>query len=233
MVSAYYRHISDLCIEPILFYTAPASLRKSLTTFENTCVLDDLYRLRRNVVLLASHYGNWEYLINLPSQTAYTVSSGYSPAKNKVVDRLLRRIRSRFGVNLIPKHLLYRRSIELLQQNDRRNIVVLIADQRPAPDSRKHRLTFLGLETDVQIGAERMARHTNAAVVMVESMKVTRFKYHYRFELLGDQPVDAAYSLAITTTYFKRLENSIRSSPVYWLWSHDRWKDRNQPSTKA
>ncbi len=186
-------------------------------------VLDQLYSLNRNVVLLASHYGNWEYLIGLPAHTKYRVSSGYSPPKNHLIDRLLFRARSRFGVSLIPKHRFYRRSIDLLKQKDEPNMVVVIGDQRPGPESRKHRLPFLGMETDVQIGAERMAVHTNAAVVLIESVKTARFHYRYRLHLMNSD-AGSSLPLAITAGYFHRLEKTIRYSPVYWLWSHDRWK---------
>ncbi len=232
LIAGYYRHMSDLCVEPVLFYIAPSSIRKNLMEFEGIDLLNQLHSDGRNIVMLASHYGNWEYLIDLPVYTNYNVSTGYSPVKSKSLDRLLFRLRSRSGVDLIRKHLFYRRSLELLKKKDTLNMVVVIGDQRPAPDSRKYHVPFLGMDTDVQIGAERIAVKAGAAVVLIESHKTGRFKYKYRFELIT---VNAAGSppLTITAGYFARLESWIRHSPIPWLWSHDRWKGQSLNSGKS
>lgn len=223
LIGQYYRHVADLCVEPFLFFLAPPSLRKRLMTVEGFEVLTELHARKKNVVILASHYGNWEYLADLPTRTNYCVTSGYSPVKTKWLDDFLLRIRSRFGANLIPKQLFYRRSLDLLRQEGQLNMIVVIADQRPAPGSRKYSVPFFGMDTDVQIGAERIARSADAAVVFMESVKVGRFKYRYHTELI-DAP--AADPLAVTASYFAKLEHTIRCSPVEWLWSHDRWKGK-------
>jgi len=230
LITNYYRHMADLCVEPILFFMAPASVRKRLMTVEGFEVLDELHAKQQNVVMLASHYGNWEYLADLPTRTDYCVTSGYSPVKAKWLNDLLLRIRSRFGANLIPKQLFYRRSLDLLRQEGPLNIIVVIGDQRPAPGSRKYSVPFFGMDTDVQIGAERIARSANAAVVIMESVKIGRFKYRYHPELVE---APASDPLAITARYFAKLEKAIRCSPVEWLWSHDRWKARPAPLISA
>lgn len=224
LMDHYYAHVADLFVEPFLFYLAPASVRKRLMTVEGFEVFNELYAHKKNVVILTSHYGNWEYLIDLPTRTDYCVTSGYSPVKSKWLNDFLIRIRSRFGANLIPKQQFYRGSLNLLRTKGRLNMIVVIGDQRPAPGSRKYSLPFFGMETDVQIGAERIARTADAAVVMLESVKIGRFKYRYHTELLD---VKANDPLAITTLYFAKLEKAIRHSPVEWLWSHDRWKGRS------
>lgn len=226
LVAGYYRHLSDLCIEPLLFYIAPSSIRKNLIDFEGLGLLNQLHSEGKNIVLLASHHGNWEYLIDLPVYTNYDVSTGYSPVKRKALNGLLLHIRSRSGVNLIPKRLFYRRSLELLKKEDAPNMVVVIGDQRPAPDSTKYHVPFFGIDTDVQLGAERLAVKSTAAVVLIESVKTGRFKYKYQFHLITESAADSP-PLAITTVYFARLERAIRSMPVDWLWSHDRWKGQS------
>lgn len=223
LIDEYYHHISDLCVEPFLFYLAPASLRKNLMVFEDSALLDELYRHKKNVVMLASHYGNWEYLADLPERTKYQVCSGYSPVKSRLVNNFMYRIRSRFGVNLIPKQSFYRRSLDLLSRKDQLNMVVVIGDQRPAPDSRKYHVPFLGIQTDVQTGAERIAMHADTAVVLIESVRIGRFKYSYQVDLITGSAAGSK-PLTITAGYFARLEKSIRRSPAQWLWSHNRWK---------
>lgn len=224
LVASYYRHLSDLCVEPFLFYIAPPSIRKNLINFEGIDLLNRLHSEGKNIVLLATHHGNWEYLIDLPLYTNYDVSTGYSPLRSKSLNKLLLRFRSRCGVNLIPKHLFYRRALELLKKKGAPNMIVVIGDQRPAPDSKKYHVSFFGIDTGVQLGAERLAVRSGAEVVLIESVKTGRFRYKYQFDIIAKNATDSP-PLAITTSYFARLERAIRNFPTDWLWSHDRWKE--------
>lgn len=222
LMSAYYRHMSDLLLEPFLFYLAPEKLRKRLAKYVNPEVLKSLHADQRPVVVFASHYGNWEYLINLPQVTDYPVYTAYSPIKNGLLDRMMIRLRSFLGVKLIPKKGFYRQALSLLRQTTIPNLLVVIADQRPAPGSDKFHISFLDQDTAVQTGGERMAASSQAAVVYVESQKRSRFSYEFTFRLM-EQP-DRSTPLSITKSYYHFLENSISRAPSYWLWSHNRWK---------
>lgn len=222
LMSAYYRHMSDLLLEPFLFYLAPERLRKRLANYINPEVLELLYTDRRPVIVFASHYGNWEYLINLPQVTDYPVYSAYSPIKNSLLDSLMIRLRSFLGVKLIPKKGFYRQALSLLRQTAIPNLLVVIADQRPAPGNDKFHISFLDQDTAVQTGGERMAASSHAAVVYVESQKRSRFSYEFTFRLM-EHP-DRSTPLSITKAYYHFLEKSISRAPSYWLWSHNRWK---------
>ncbi|MDR6804168.1 KDO2-lipid IV(A) lauroyltransferase [Dyadobacter sp. BE34] len=222
LMSAYYRHMSDLLLEPFLFYLAPERLRKRLAKYINPEVLELLHANQRPVIVFASHYGNWEYLINLPQVTEYPVYTAYSPIKNSLLNGMMIRLRSFLGVKLIPKKGFYRQALSLLRQTATPNMLVVIADQRPAPGSDKFHISFLDQDTAVQTGGERMAASSQAAVVYVESQKRSRFSYEFTFRLM-EHP-DRSTPLSITKSYYHFLETSISRAPSYWLWSHNRWK---------
>lgn len=222
LMSAYYRHMSDLLLEPFLFYLAPERLRKRLAKYINPEVLELLHADQRPVIVFASHYGNWEYLINLPQVTDYPVYTAYSPIKNGLLNGMMVRLRSFLGVKLIPKKGFYRQALSLLRQTATPNMLVVIADQRPAPGSDKFHISFLDQDTAVQTGGERMAASSQAAVVYVESQKRSRFSYEFTFRLM-EHP-DRSTPLSITKSYYHFLETSISRAPPYWLWSHNRWK---------
>lgn len=222
LMSAYYRHMSDLLLEPFLFYLAPGTLRKRLANYMNPEVLQLLYRDRRSVIVFASHYGNWEYLINLPEVTDYPVYTAYSPIKSGLLDNLMIRLRSFLGVKLIPKKGFYRQALALLRQTSIPNLLVVIADQRPAPGNDKFHISFLDQDTAVQTGGERMAASSHAAIVYVESRKKSRFSYEFTFRMMENP--DRSTPLSITKAYYRFLEKSINRTPSYWLWSHNRWK---------
>ena len=228
LMHAYYVHMSDLLIEPFLFYLAPSMLRKRLATYTNPEVLEGLYKDRRQVIVFASHYGNWEYLINLPQVTDYQVYTAYSPIKSGALDRLMISLRSFLGVRLIPRKGFYRQALSLLRQTSVPNLLVVIADQRPAPGNDKFHIPFLDQDTAVQTGGERMAASSDAAVVYVESRKNAHFKYEFTFKMMEN--TDRVAPLGLTKAYYRFLEKSISLAPSYWLWSHNRWK---APATTA
>lgn len=231
LMHAYYHHMSDLLLEPFLFYLAPAMLRKRLATYTNPEVLERFYRAGRPVIVFASHYGNWEYLINLPQVTDYQVYTAYSPIKSGPLDRLMIRLRSFMGVQLIPKKGFYRQALSLLRQTATPKLLIVIADQRPAPGNDKFHIPFLDQDTAVQTGGERMAASSDAAIVYVESRKNAQFSYEFTFKTMEN--TDRVVPMSITKAYYRFLEKSISLAPSYWLWSHNRWKARTVSTIHA
>lgn len=222
LMHGYYSHMSDLVIEPFLFYLAPSKLRQRLATYTNPDLLEKLYKDDKQVIVFASHYGNWEYLTNLPQVTSYPVYTAYSPIKNDRVNRLMMSLRSFFGVTLIPRQGFYRQALSLLRQRAIPKLLVVIADQRPAPGNDKFHIPFLDQDTAVQTGGERIASSSDAAVVYVESRKNAQFKYEFTFSLMEN--ASPIVPLSITKAYYRILEKNICRAPSYWLWSHNRWK---------
>lgn len=222
LTSNYYRHMADLLIEPFLFYLAPASLRKSLANYTNPEMLKDYFCKGKKVVLFASHYGNWEYLINLPEVTNYPVYTAFSPIKVAWINGLMIRLRSLFGVNLISKSNFYRTAIAVFVKQSLPKLLVIIGDQRPAPGNHKFHLPFLDRLTAVQTGGERIAALSGASLVYVHSHKTAQFSYEFTFTEMDT--ADSSSPMSVTSSYFHNLEQSIFAAPAYWLWSHNRWK---------
>lgn len=222
IISKYYRHLGDLVIEPFLYYLVSPARRKELATYTNPDLLDQFYREKKHVVLLASHYGNWEYLINLPKVVDFHVYTAYTPISNQRINNWILKMRSSLGVRLIPKQHFYRGALSTLKQRENPSLVVVIADQRPAGEA-KHFVEFLGQKTQVQIGAERLAIASDSAVVYLECMKKSRFHYDYTFHLISEKSSKIS-PMQITDAYYDKLETNIYKAPALWLWSHDRWK---------
>ncbi|HEV7379866.1 MAG TPA: lysophospholipid acyltransferase family protein [Dyadobacter sp.] len=223
MTKGYYRHMGDLIIEPILFVLIGSKGRSKLASYSNIEFVEKFYEHRKNVVALASHYGNWEYLINIPKMTRFSPITAYSPLTHKVANKWLLKIRSLYGVNLIAKNSFYKGVLTTMRSAVNPIITIVIADQRPAPGSNKYFVDFLGQSTCVQLGAERLANASGSEVVFLECRKKARFHYEYTFHSLGNETV-AAQPLSITQAYYNMLEKNILASPNHWLWSHKRWK---------
>ncbi|TLV01276.1 lysophospholipid acyltransferase family protein [Dyadobacter luticola] len=222
LMKVYYRHMSDLLIEPFLFYLAPKSLRRRLASYTNLELLDGFLRDNKQVIVFASHYGNWEYLVNLPEVTDYPVYTAYSPIKIAWVNRLMIGLRSFFGVTLIAKQVFYRQAVSLFRKHSLPKLLVVIGDQRPGPGNHKFYLPFLDQNTAVQTGGERIAALSGATLVYVRAQKIAQFSYEFIFTEMKN--ADRNTPMNITSAYYRFLEESIFHAPGYWLWSHNRWK---------
>jgi KDO2-lipid IV(A) lauroyltransferase len=218
---AYYRHVADLVVEPFLINSLSKEDIQDFVAYENTTLLNEQLRSGRNIVLMTSHYANWEYLLSLPLITNHEVLAVYAPISNPFFERKMKELRSRFGVKMISRCSWYRAVVN--RKSEKPAIFLMVADQRPAPPF-KASVDFLGQKTFVQTGSERIAQHLNCAVVYVDAEKTGRHRYKYRFVLLSDG-AGQEISGRIMARYYAALEKTISRQPALWLWSHDRWKN--------
>ena len=169
------------------------------------------------------HYANYEWLIGMgaimkPGDVPVQV---YKPLRDKYLDELFKRIRSRFGGYNIPKHSTAREIIKLKREG-KKMVVGLITDQWPSGNDR-YWTTFLGQETAFLNGAERIAKMMNFPVFYCELTKKRRGYCEAEFKLMTETPKNTAEG-EITEMFARYLEQTIRREPAYWLWSHKRWK---------
>ncbi|MGV3603281.1 MAG: lysophospholipid acyltransferase family protein [Dyadobacter fermentans] len=228
MVTAYFRHLADLVVEPFMIRKMPHGGLGRFVHYENTALIDRLIGEKKSIVLMASHYGSWEYLLSLPLQTDCDVLAAYSPVSNKWLDAWLLKLRGRFGVTMIPKSEWYRRTLGWNAESSA--IFVTIADQRP-PESGKYYLDFMNRKTFIQSGAARIAVQRDCAVVYLDVTKTERNTYHFRFRLITAEARQLGEA-GIMEHYYKALENTIERQPELWLWSHNRWKFHSRQGQK-
>jgi len=222
----YYRHISDLVVETLLIANLKNDVLEKLVSYENVSLIHQLVEQKKDIVLVASHYGNWEYLFQLPLVTDCKVLAAYSPVSNRYIDKKLKSIRSRFGIELVPKSEWYRTALN--RRDDEPAIFITIADQRP-PKSAGSSVNFFGRTTYIQQGAVRIASRRNCAVVYADVEKEGTNRYKFTFRLITSDAVFAD-EMEIMKSYYQALETTIRRQPELWLWSHNRWKFEHQPS---
>lgn len=181
--------------------------------------LHQLYRDKRNVILLLGHYGNWEIFGKLPLQLGLPVQSLYKPQKNRYINRFLKNRRVRHGLQLLPSHVAAK---TLLSQTSPSSITLFIADQFPGKDNGLA-IDFLSQPTRMFMGPERIARRMNAYVAYVELQPINGSKWRATIQTICTDAADTPTGL-ITASFTRKLEKSILKDPTWWLWSHRRWK---------
>ncbi|MDR0729521.1 MAG: lysophospholipid acyltransferase family protein [Prevotellaceae bacterium] len=219
----FYRHFCDLLIEILKYYSIREKTQKQNIRFTNTEALDELYDAGKNVILLLGHYANWEALNVLPKYIKAPVGAVYSPLSNKLSDRLIMQVRTRFGVRMYPMQRIAR---HILSHRDARTVYLFVADQSPGVQSKYH-TTFLHQPTLFFTGAEKLAAATRSAVVYVHFEKTGRGKYTGAIIPVTNDGAQEPEG-AITQKYVELLEANIRENNTLWLWTHKRWKNIRQ-----
>jgi KDO2-lipid IV(A) lauroyltransferase len=216
----YYRHLADLITEFPLIHGCPEQELHALVRYENVTLLRDLLKAGKDVVLMAAHCGNWEYLRSLPLYVDAEVFAAYAPVSPPFLNDKLKNMRARFGIQLIPKKDWYRQVLKRTSASPA--IFISVTDQRPAGPGSLN-LLFLNQKTAFQSGAAQIALKRSAAVVYVDVVKTDRNAYTFRFEMLSQNPHSSCVS-DLNLAYYHHLEKTIRRQPELWLWSHNRWK---------
>jgi len=220
---AFYRHLADLTFETIkAFQATEENLRKRIH-YKNPEVLDELYRKGKSVALLSGHYGNWEWTAALPKIIQHQVNVIYRPIQNKPFDDYMKKVRSRFGMLMIPARISLRTMLGL-EKVGQLSATYYLTDQTALRDT-NYWMMFLNQETAVFPGPEKVASRFKQAVVFMDIQKVCRGYYEVEFTKLFDD-ASLTKEFEVTKAHVKFLEDIIRKRPELWLWSHKRWKHK-------
>src|SRR5690606_1176348 len=219
LAKGFYRHFCNGIVEIIKSLSAGRHKLAGRIHISNTELLEYYQRKSRPMVALLGHYGNWESLNVLPSKLTMPVNALYKPLTNKSVGYFVTRIRSRFGMQLIPAGRAIR---QLMREKGRASLNLFIADQFPGYN-RGFSMELLNQRTSLFDGAEKLAKAVDAVVFYIELQKNGESGWNVHFSLITDKPKDTRPG-EITRCFGERLQQTIRKQPEYWLWSHRRWK---------
>lgn len=217
----FYRFFANLFAESIKNLTiSEKNLRKRMKVV-NPELFDELKAENKDVILLSSHYNNWEFLITAQSLLIDFQAVGIGmPLSNKFWDKKLNARRERFGMKVV--HAKNYKNV-LRKYKNTPTTTLILNDQSPGKDENCYWTDFLNQQTAFYFGAEVMANQMDAAVVNGVIRRVKRGQYEIEFYLITNCPKNESYGY-ITETYVRQLEREIKLKPEFWLWSHKRWK---------
>jgi KDO2-lipid IV(A) lauroyltransferase len=222
----FYQHFCDSFFEWMYPLHRSAQAVQKRYEIENPEVLNALYAKGKSVAGVLGHYGNWEFLSTLPFSVNHKVWAIHKPIKNPYFNRLINRLRSKYGVHMMTTTAAFK-TLLLEAQKGETTLTYFLADQSPQKSKIRYWTTFLHQKTPVYLGAEQMATKLDMAVVFFDIRKVGRGRYSLRFELLAENPKTLPHH-AITELHVRALEQVIQAQPAWWLWSHRRWKHQTE-----
>ncbi|MDR1558055.1 MAG: lysophospholipid acyltransferase family protein [Tannerellaceae bacterium] len=215
----FYHLFTDYFAEMGKMLTASVPLMQKRVRFRGTHIIEDYIREGKSVIVSLGHCGNWEMLNMLPMLLNSGVYAVYKPLRNKISDRLMLRLRSRFGIKPIPSGAVVR---HLLNKENPPAVYLFLADQCPEKINEHNKYTFLNQETGVYMGVEKLAKATASAVVFFRITLETRGCYQIDcIPVCRNAQTDTIH---ITSVYLRLLEENIKKEPHSWLWTHKRWK---------
>jgi len=175
----------------------------------------------QSLMFVTSHLGNWEWLLQgVTLQLGYPVDAAYKPLHDPWAERLMLKVRSRFGARLVPaKELL----ADFLKRRGIVRAIAMNADQAPVSTDKRYWTRFLGQDTAFYIGAEQIARATRLPILYVGVRRIRRGYYEVELKTLWDGREVAAPN-AVTERYARTCEVDVLKRPADWLWSYRRWR---------
>jgi len=215
------------------------------STFENACLpkldpsldarvewpaadrerLEQAVRLRRGVVLVTGHVGNWELLAQFLIQSkvdGVTVAKELSdPRLTALLDdfRAQRGVRSLWrGADGTAKSIL--RALRSGQ------VIGILIDQDT--DVQSVFVPFFGKLAATPRAAADLALRTSAPMVMAFCQRKQDGRYRVSIEEVAFEPTGEreADVVSLTAQLTSRIEDAIRRAPEQWVWMHRRWKTR-------
>lgn len=228
----YYSFLCDYIVETVKMFSMGKKQMSKRMRFEEIEEMRESMKDGNSCVVYLGHYCNWEWITSLPLVMDEGVISGqiYHALENEVFDKLFLYLRGRFDAVSIPMAEILRKIV--LYRREKKQIVIgFISDQAPFWNNIHYWTDFLNHDTPVLTGGERIAKQTGFAVYYADITRPRRGYYVCNFKKLTDTPKEYP-DYEITEMYTRALENTIRTAPQYWLWTHNRWKRTREEYNK-
>ena len=175
----------------------------------------------KNCLFFSAHLGNWELTSHPLTELGSTISFIYRPPNNPFVDNLLRRIRKKYGVNLIRKGPSGAKECIKVLKSNKGNIGMLM-DQKMNDGIRAN---FFGYEVMTASAIARFAIKFKCPIIPAICKRVngTRFLIKYYPEIKYEKILELESELNIINYLNRYIETWIKESPEQWIWVHNRW----------
>jgi Kdo2-lipid IVA lauroyltransferase/acyltransferase len=218
-----YKHFGQTLFElPHIFRINNQNLDKYIV-FEGVENLTQALAKGKGVFLLSGHLGNWEIMTAALAIRFGRLCAVATPQHSPAIERLIYEIRTRFGMEVIPKVNGLKKMISSIKQN---KMVGVLLDLNTKCDQGVF-VDFLGRPSCTNKGLALMALKMDTPVIPVFSVREKDGFYHV---ILGEEvnlirTGDRTFDVEENTALFTRvIETYVKRYPDQWLWIHRRWK---------
>ena len=227
LAKRFYRLFSDSVMEMIrVISMGERELeRRFIVKPEMLNLILELVQSGRTFQIHAMHNFNWEIVNHGISRYLSVPFLGvYMPIHNPHLEKLFRKIRSRYGTMLVPATE-FKQNFTLFERKytDKPYAIALVADQSPGRPYDAWWVNFFSRPTGFVAGPEKAARDRKLGVIFGHFYRVKRGYYSFD-ALLATEDASQLQEGELTLKYVRYVEECIRKMPENYLWSHRRWK---------
>lgn len=227
----FYHWLADYMVETLKEFSI--SRREMMRRMEFVNLAEVEAEMERSpeqhCFLYLGHFCNWEWVASLPLWSHRSTMFGqiYHPLHSPMMDRLFFHIRGRFGAtNIAMKETL--RVLLHWKREGHSSMVGFIADQAPKIEAMHHWTEFLHHDTSFFTGAEKIGGKLGARFFYLEMTRPRRGYYRAKLREMHPEAPTPEQPFPVTDAFARCIEQSIRSQPHLWLWTHNRWKRTRQ-----
>lgn len=239
IVCNFYHHLADIIVEAVW---AGSRRNKScvkerhMVEIVNPETVDSLAADGRSMVILSSHFGNWElsgtiFISNYTGRAFPITEQNYVVVYKKLKSERWNRFMKVNRTELLedPEHFEgYLETNEVLryvvQHRKEQKFYNFITDQRPYRAAKgKLPVTFLGQQCQTMAAAANLAQHFGFSVVYQRMLNVGRGRYTIEYVPICEDAT-ATTSQEIMDRYYELLSADIKAQPEQYMWSHKRFK---------
>ncbi|GEN74744.1 lysophospholipid acyltransferase family protein [Chryseobacterium hagamense] len=218
----FYLNFSDYLVETVKSFTISETESRVRMQHINQQVFHDARAEGKNVIMLAGHVFNWEWINAMakfiPQDHCHPV---YRKVNNDFWENQMRKVRSRFGNEPLEANEVILNIFR--SKNDGNSVYMFVADQTPHFSHVTYGLEFLNQKTPAFIGYDKLATRMDLAFIYCEMKKVKRGYYQVNYHRIypdGEKFTENE----VVKKFHKLLENTLHKRPDNYLWSHRKWK---------
>lgn len=218
----FYLNFSDYLVETVKSFSISETEARVRMQHINQDVFHEVQKEGKNIILLAGHVFNWEWINALativPQDNCHPV---YRKVNSEFWEKQMKKVRNKFGNEALEANEVILNIFR--NKNDGNSIYMFVADQTPHVSHVNYGLEFLDQRTPVFIGYDKLATRMDLAFIYCEMKKVKRGFYQVNYHRIYPD-AEKFVEHEVVKKFHKLLENTLHKRPDNYLWSHRKWK---------
>ncbi|TZF98825.1 lipid A biosynthesis acyltransferase (plasmid) [Chryseobacterium panacisoli] len=218
----FYLNFSDYLVETIKSFSISETEARVRMQHINQELFHDAKKEGKNIILLAGHVFNWEWINALakivPQAHCHPV---YRKVNNDFWENQMRKVRNKFGNEALEANEVILNIFRSKNNGD--SAYMFVADQTPHFAHVTYGLEFLNQRTPAFVGYDKLATRMDLVFIYCEMKKVKRGHYQVNYHRIypdGEKFTENE----VVRKFHKLLENTLHKHPDNYLWSHRKWK---------
>lgn len=215
--------MGTILIESIAVWCKPfeKAFEHRVLSFQGKSLLDEALQNNRPVVLIASHFGNYEVLYLLVHKLIGNISLLYRPIKLKRLGAFILKSRGKHGGHMMPTNREgITRFCEAVKHPD--GVVAIAGDLVPSRE-RGDFVSFFGAPTLSPHFPTDLVRNSNAIALCIHMVRVKNNRFKVVLEEFPEDIYSEDKKLA-TQAMMQGIEKIVAANPEQYAWSYKRFK---------